>query len=92
MFGISVSGAFGRRRLPSLTMLRFHIPLIKTGSARGDARKGVPDRDRVRSGEAQNCFGAGGPMRKILAAGPSLQVASRHPFAYHRKELLGWWR
>jgi hypothetical protein len=30
-----------------------------------------------------------GPTRKILAARPSLQVASRHRFAYHRNEPLG---
>jgi len=30
-----------------------------------------------------------GPTRKILAARSSLQVASRHRFAYHRNEPLG---
>lgn len=30
-----------------------------------------------------------GPKRKILAARSSLQVASRHRFAYHRNEPLG---
>src|SRR5271166_3345978 len=36
--------------------------------------------------KARRCVG---PTRKILAARSSLQVASRHRFAYHRNEPLG---
>ncbi len=44
---------------------------------------------RVTSAQKDNCFGVVGPTRKILAARSSLQVASRHRFAYHRNEPLG---